>query len=74
MQFKLTLKESKQLKVWMEKQDAKVKEATREDRPIYGAVGGGYTYHLTPNNIGCVVIVTNNVTKETIDVTDYDSW
>jgi hypothetical protein len=40
----------------------------------YGAIGGGLTYSFTPNNIGLVFTVTEALTGEVLDLSDYDSW
>lgn len=39
-----------------------------------GAIGGRYTWCFTPNNIGCVITVVDCVTKEELDLTDYNSF
>lgn len=39
-----------------------------------GAIGGRLTYEFTPTTLGCVAKVTDCITKETIDLTDYESW
>ncbi len=39
-----------------------------------GAIGGSKTYSFTPTNLGVVVTVYDEFTKETIDLTDYESW
>lgn len=40
--------------------------------PYTGAIGGGVTYHITPNSIGCGIAVT--YLGEYLDLTDYESW
>lgn len=44
------------------------------EHPYFGAIGGNYTWSFTPNSIGTSVSVTNNYLKETLDITEYDSW
>ena len=39
-----------------------------------GAIGGRYTYSFTPTSIGIVEKVTDCITQEVLDVTDYKSW
>jgi hypothetical protein len=66
MTFKLNDEQWARFKDWKVEQDSEV--------TTYGATGGGYTYSFTPTSLGCVTKVTNNVTGETLDLTDYDSW
>ena len=40
----------------------------------YGCNGGELSYIFTITNMGLAVEVRNNLTKETINVTDYDGW
>lgn len=70
--FKLEPEQLKEISKWMETQDAAAKHG--KEHPYYGCSGGGYTYHFTPTTLGLVVKVTNNLTKEEIDVTDYHNW
>lgn len=42
--------------------------------PYYGAMGGGLTYSFTPTGLGVIVKITEAITGEEIDVTDYDTW
>lgn len=47
----------------------------REHEDVYtGAIGGRYTYSFTPTSLGTVVKVYDAITKETIDLSDYDTW
>lgn len=39
-----------------------------------GAIGGQFTWSFTPTTIGLIVHVTDNVSKEFADLTDYDSF
>jgi tRNA (Thr-GGU) A37 N-methylase len=46
-------------------------------KPWYGCSSdenGILTYQFIPNGIGCTVTVTNNITKETIDLSAIDEW
>ena len=38
--------------------------------PYYGAVGGGYTWKITHTTIGTIVVCTEAITGEEIDLTD----
>lgn len=39
-----------------------------------GASGGHFTYSFTPTSLGTVVVITENTTKKSINITDYGSW
>lgn len=47
-----------------------------EDLPSapVGAVAGRLTYQFTPTSLGDVVKVVDEVTKQQIDLTDYNLW
>lgn len=68
--FDLSLDQAKKLTDWMDEQDAKARASEHH----YGASGGAYTYHFTPTTLGLCVSVTNNMTKETINLTDTKDW
>lgn len=62
--FRLDRDQSEKLDAWM-----------REHEDVYtGAIGGRYTYSFTPTSLGTVVKVYDAITKETIDLSDYDTW
>lgn len=42
--------------------------------PYYGAIGGGFKFTFTPLGIGMACTVTESITGESIDLSDYDSW
>ena len=42
-------------------------------RPYYGVDGGAYLYKFQPTSVGLITKVENVVTKEQIDLTDYES-
>lgn len=50
-----------------------IKEKQKDNRST-GAIGGRFTYNFTPTTIGAVVVVIDNLTKEELDVSDYESW
>ena len=64
MKFKLTDEQSAKVADWQEK----------HKRSCAGAIGGIYTYSFTVTGLGVVTVVTNNLTKETLDISDYDNW
>src|SRR4051812_24734256 len=74
---------SKKVEKWKKEQNKKVLEKQKQasagnfhgcSQPYYGAIGGAYTYSMTPTTLGTVYTVENAVTKETLDVTDYNDW
>ena len=42
--------------------------------PYHGAIGGELTFTFTPNGIGCHCKVTEVITGESIDLSDYSDW
>jgi hypothetical protein len=64
--FSIDQEQSEKIGIWMKEQNAKFKES--------GANGGVYSYIFTPTSLGLVVEVRNNVTKESINVTNYGDW
>jgi hypothetical protein len=62
---------------WKEIQLKKCRElqGLSSEEPLnVGAVGGLYTYSITPVSLGFVIKVTNNITQDVLDLSDYDSW
>lgn len=88
--FTIAERDRNKIIAWAKKQDAKavqmqlksgafqdnpmVTAQLHQDVPYYGACGGALTYSFTPTSIGTVLTVTHGVTKEKLDLTDYDSW
>lgn len=54
--------------------DQMKEELIQSEGPYYGAIGGAYTFIITPTSLGTVVKIEHAVTKETLDLTDYDGW
>jgi hypothetical protein len=71
--FQLDESQSKRLLKWLKEQEVKAEEMQGK-KPYYGCSGGVLTYMFTPTTIGLVVKVEHGYTKETIDLSDYDSW
>lgn len=67
MNFKLTDAQQIQALKWMSDQE-KTKPAKT------GAIGGRFTFSFTETSLGTVEKVTDEVTKEVLDLTDYGSW
>ncbi len=78
--FGINVTQVKLINEWYIKLKAKIREQQKAvdplhgDDPYYGAIGGGLTYQFTPTGLGTVLKVTEALTGETLDVTDYDSW
>lgn len=86
--FDLDNEQKEKLAIWKEKLNKKIIEKQRETMsaedfalltdngkyPYSGATGGSITYSFTPTSLGIVTIVTDGLTGESIDLTDYDSW
>lgn len=68
--FSLSEKQGEKLAAWQEEQDAEARASEHH----YGASGGAYSYTFTPTTLGVAVVVTNNLTKESIDLTDWEDW
>ena len=87
--FVITKYEQKQIAAWVKKQDAKVvhmqqqsgqfkgdpfvKKLHQRGKGYYGASGGALTFQFSPTGLGLIFKVTNALTQETLDLTEYDS-
>lgn len=65
--FKFSEAQDKKILEFIEKQEKKTDGN-------YGAIGGAYTYSFTQTGIGVGVRLKNSVTKEEIDLTEYENW
>lgn len=85
--FELTETQVKQLNEWVvgvEQRAAAIQLENAKQKgwmfhypvklPYYGAIGGGITFTFTPNGIGMYCRVTEAITGESIDLSDYDNW
>lgn len=61
LSFHLSDKQTEHAKKWMD-----------ERRKYVGAIGGQFTYEITPTGLGYVIKITDG--EETLDLTDYDLW
>lgn len=43
-------------------------------KPYYGTTGGAYLYKFCPTSVGLITKVENVVTKEEIDLSNYEHW
>ena len=60
-----------------EKQTEKALAWQRElskDNANEGAIGGRFTYQITPTGLGLIIKLVDAVTKQELDLTDFDSW
>lgn len=90
MNFGLNAEQVARLNVWLKEQDTATVKAQMADPkfpkdafianlhahgiPYFGAAGGELTYEFTPTSIGVVEKVTHAGTKQTLDLTEYDTW
>lgn len=69
--FRLDDEQLTKLQTWVDAQDTKI-GASKEW--LGGACGGILTYIFTPTSLGLVTTVRHNLTKEEINLTDYEGW
>ena len=74
MNFQLDYHQNIKFKNWQKIQDKKVCELQKNKFPYYGVTGGGYLFMFIPTSIGIIIKIQNNITKEEIDITDYNAW
>ena len=65
-----------QKRVWSEylAKHPELRDPDFPEYPYMGAIGGGTTYSFTPTSLGVIVKVHDALTKEVLDLSDYDSW
>lgn len=58
-----------------QEQAGKVAKWMDSHRQAYcGAIGGRYVYSFCETAVGIIVKVYDEITKETLDVSDYENW
>lgn len=85
--FEVTDEQEKKIEEWREKLKPKILDELRKELgnqfdvltekgelPYYGAIGGGLEYIFIPTGLGTITKVRECITKEEIDLTDYDNW
>ena len=88
--FGLDKTQRQKLSTWIDEQNANAVAAQKADPPDVprdllescwedgyaygGAIGGNLTYAFTPTSLGVVTKVTDSLTGETIDLSDYEDW
>ena len=45
-----------------------------QDCPFTSAIGGKYTFIITPTGIGQCIVIKCNSCNEEVDITDFESW
>lgn len=63
--FNLTENQQKKLDEWF---------ATKDLDTYEGAIGGRFIYSFSPNSLGVGVTVFDILTKELINLTEYNLW
>ena len=66
MMFELDAKQTLKVTRWQTK--------LLKDEANCGAIGGRFTFCITPTGLGLIVKIIDNVTKQELDVTDYENW
>lgn len=85
MIFTITETEQQQIDEWLEKLRPELIEHLKKINPHYadiamdgelyvGAIGGELTYCFTPTSLGTTTIIRENISGNTLDLTDYNSW
>lgn len=55
--------------------DIALAEHFKERGQVYaGVIGGNLSFTVTPTSLGTVIKVTESITGETLDLSDYDNW
>jgi hypothetical protein len=57
-----------------EEQNKKVQDFINKNTKYSGAIGGQFTWSFTPTSIGMIIKITDNLSGEVLDVTNYDEW
>ena len=65
MTFSLSAQQWDRFKSWKE---------TRSSGTIAGAIGGRYTFSFTPNGLGIMATVNDNLDPGSEDLTEYEDW
>ena len=73
MTFSLDSVQQRKYLEWNDVQNDIIRERNNGQLKV-GCTGGQNTFRFTPTSIGLVVKVDNCLTRNTIDLTDYDIW
>ena len=63
IEYELTPTQVKKLASWFK---------TRPDAELIGTIGCRYTYKITPTSIGPLISIVDNLTKEELDLVEYE--
>jgi hypothetical protein len=77
MRFELTPEEDARVAEWLKSLQPKIADLLPDilhGTGVYGSIGGGVTYELTPTSVGMVIKVREFHTGEVLDLTDWDTW
>lgn len=66
MTFELDPTQKKKAYSWMKK--------LIKDNAEVGTIGGRFTFSFTGTGLGLIIKVIDNVTKQELDLTDYENW
>jgi len=75
--FNLNTQQYAKLNKWKQVQTEKamkLQEVSGSSELNAGAIGGVYTYSFTPTSLGTVVKITNGLTNDVLDLSDYEDW
>ncbi len=76
MEFKLTASQNQRLVQWVQEQDEKAR--IKQNRPFGPSFGGAcsdaYKYTFQDTLVGIIVHVTNLITNEELDLTEYEPF
>ena len=68
--FKLTAKQYQKFKEW----NAEQTKIMEDQKMTSGACGGANSFTFTPTSLGMIITVENCITKQKIDLTEYDNF
>jgi len=57
-----------------EEQNEKIKDFIDKNVKYSGAIGGQFTWSFTPTSLGTIIKITDHISKEVLDVSNYDEW
>jgi hypothetical protein len=72
MQFELDENQQLKINAWQVELDSALLNEGKTTET--GAIGGRFTYSFTPTSLGTIVKVHDELTKQELDLTDYDCW
>lgn len=61
--FEVSAEDEAKISIWMKEREA-----------YTGAIGGQFSYQFIPTGIGVIFKVVDLVSRQELDLTDYDSW